>query len=170
MFNRRPPPKPDLPMPEYQEFPPGTALFVTAVMMMIFTIAILVPDMMLQLERELPAINALLSWGLTMVLGLILSTATIMVTRGITAADRFLLLLNTTCLLVCALFLPLSFYSRGLAGSWPVFTALAFALIARKCYLAPGYREGMEYFRLIWAHHRYRQWQVRCFASSQKRH
>lgn len=155
----------DQPMPAYREFPPGTTPFVTAVMMMIFTIAILVPDMILELE---PAMSALLPWGLTMLLGLILSTASIMVTRGITAADRFLLQLNTACLLACVLFLPLSLYSRGLAGSWPGYTALAFALIARRCYQAPAYREGVEYFRLIWAHHRYRKWQARSFAKSQK--
>ncbi|MCH8499621.1 MAG: hypothetical protein LAT63_14185 [Marinobacter sp.] len=147
---------PDKPMPEYQMFPGGMWHMLSAVMMMVFSLAImviLVSDMLALWFSERTLMY--LELALMVVLAMILTTATFMLSRGWSICHRFLLWQCRLYILVLIFGTGVALISGATGMTITGAVGLGFALIAHYLYRSDRYRAGVEHYRLIWAHHRY---------------
>lgn len=142
-------------MPEYEMFPQGMWHMLGAVMLMVFSTAmvVMVATWLLShlLNTEIPPA---IEFGGLALMGVVLTTPTFLLSRGWSKCQHFLRWLNAFYLLVLTGGVFFSFMEGDYVHVFIGLIGIGCAVGARLLYGSGAYRTGVEYYRLIWAHYR----------------
>jgi len=145
-------------MPDYQMFPVGMWHMFGAVLLMVACLVIavmLISDIAALWVKEQTLMY--LELAVLAVLALILSTSTFLLSRGRSVFHGFLIWHNRAYVLVLAAGTLFAFLAGTTGMTIVGAMGLGFALLAHWLYCSSKYSEGVEHYRLIWAHHRSNQ-------------
>ncbi|PSF14311.1 hypothetical protein C7H09_00195 [Marinobacter fuscus] len=145
----------DKAMPEYQMFPVGVWHMLAAVMLMVFCIAISLMSIS-ELVSGWLSERALiyLEFALLAVMMFVLATPTFLLSRGWTLCHGFLVWHNRFYMLLLAVASGILFVDGHTGMALTGLIGLSLAVFASLMYCSKRYLEGVDYYRLIWAHHR----------------
>ena len=142
-------------MPEYQIFPRGSLLIMFAgilmVMALIFVVVLLSYALSFALQKNTVTVIIV---GLIPFLAIAVVTPGFMITRGKSHWQRAVEVLNGSLMavLLIGVVAPLWLGDMGMSGA--SLTGLAVTMIARARYRSGRYRDGVEYYRRVWAIYR----------------
>lgn len=145
----------DKAIPEYQVFPEGMWHMLGAVMLMLFSQAILlilISELVSGWLNEMALIYLELALLVAMVL--LLATPTFLLSRGWSVCHRVLLWQNRFYVLLLAAATCTLFFLGSTGMALTGLAGVIMALLAGVLYRSERYGNGVEYYRLIWAQHR----------------
>ncbi|EKO3566932.1 hypothetical protein P0E95_003322 [Vibrio metschnikovii] len=147
--------EPEKPMPDYQMFPVGMWHMFGAVLLMVACLVIAV-ILISEIGRGWVKEQTLMYIELAalVVLALILSTSTFLLSRGRSVFHGFLIWHNRAYILILAAGTLFTFLAGEVGMAIISAMGFGFALLAHWLYCSKKYSHGVEYYRLIWAHHR----------------
>ena len=145
----------DKAMPEYRMFPVGMWHMLGAVMLMVFCLAITlmsVSELVSGWLSERALMYVELAFLVVMVF--VLATPTFLLARGWSVCHRFLVWQNRFYVLLLAIASSLLFAGGSTGMALTGVVGLILAIFAGLLYRSNRYLDGVEHYRLIWAHHR----------------
>ena len=154
----RTPSESDNKVPEYQMFPVGIWHMLAAVMLMVFSLSIALMSMSELVSGWLSERTLLyLELALLVVMVLTLATPTFLLSRGWSVCHRFLIWQNRFYILMLGVVACILFVTGNSGMALIGLLGVILAVFANVLYRCRRYGEGVEHYRLIWAHHRSKQ-------------
>lgn len=145
----------DKAMPEYQMFPVGIWHMLATVMLMVFCIAITLMSVSELVSSWLSERTLIyLEFAFLAVMMFVLATPTFLLSRGWSLCHRFLIWHNRFYILLLVVASGMLFVDGHTGMALTGLVGLILAVFASVVYCSRPYLEGVEHYRLIWAHHR----------------